>query len=330
MNKDWNKLLEFETRDLVENFIINRFERKPTQSKIYEINSNFTQGREYFKSAKNADFTVKPLLQYYGVLALSKGLILSLKPNILETNLKASHGLEIKNWKEVLKSKDYGKLEITIGNGSFSELINATSNRNYLRANSSEVNMISGLEKPAKGCIISLEQLIQYYPDLDVEFKSWTGRNLVYAVIDGFNPYDKKNIKVSLSGRVDESHLDLLFPTKYCKNRDFKNQILKYESTGWGPNITQKWDNPLNVGQACVIPVLGNDIGLNLISGMFVISYVFGMMARYYPTAWISLRKGEKGDRIYPFVSRMIEFIDDKFPKVIVDFLNAPYPLLDK
>ncbi len=58
---------------------------------------------------------------------------------------------------------------------------------------------------------------------------------------------------------------------------------------------------------------------------MFIISYVFGMMARYYPTAWISLRRGEKGDKIYPFVYRIMEFIDDKYPKVILDFLNAPY-----
>ena len=56
-----------------------------------------------------------------------------------------------------------------------------------------------------------------------------------------------------------------------------------------------------------------------------MISYVFGMLARYYPTAWISLRRGDKGDKIYPFAYRIMEFIDEKYPWVIIDFLNAPY-----
>lgn len=324
MNRDWNKLLEFETRDLVERFIVGRFGRKPNAAKVQEITSNFIQGREYFKSANESDFTVKPLLQYYGVLALSKGLILALNPSLSETHLKASHGLEIKNWKQILKSKDFEKLEIGIGDGSFSELINATDNCNYLRANSSGINWKSSLTKPKKGDTICLEQLIQYYPDLNAEFKSWTGKELVYVVING-SQHSEDIATISLQGKIKESDLDLIFPEEYCKNRTFKNQVLKYESKNWGPNVTQKWDSPFNVGEACAIPVLKNDIGLNLISGMFMISYVFGMMARYYPTAWISLRKGEKGDKIYPFAFRIMEFIDNKFPKVVVDFLNAPY-----
>jgi hypothetical protein len=324
MNRDWNKLLEFETRDLVERFVYARFERKPNAAKVQEITSNFIQGREYFKSADKSDFTVKPLLQYYGVLALSKGLILALNPSLSETHLKASHGLEIKNWKQILKSKDFEKLEIGIGDGSFSELINATGNYNYLRANSSGINWKSGLTKPKKGDTISLEQLIQYYPDLRTEFKSWTGKKLVYVVING-SQYSAGAAAIKLQGKIIESDLDLIFPEKYCKNRTFKNQVLKYESKNWGPNVTQRWDSPFNIGDACAIPVLKNDIGLNLISGMFMISYVFGMMARYYPTAWISLRKGEKGDKIYPFAYRIMEFIDNKFPKVVVDFLDAPY-----
>tara|TARA_R110002049_G_C9175452_1_gene562569 strand:- start:10653 stop:11657 length:1005 start_codon:yes stop_codon:yes gene_type:complete len=324
MNRDWNKLLEFETRDLVEKFVFSRFGRNPNASKVQEITSNFIQGREYFKCATESDFTVKPLLQYYGVLALSKGLILALNPSLSETHLKASHGLQIKNWKQILKSKEFEKLEIEIGEGSFSELINATENRNYLRANSSAINWKSSLTKPKKGDTVCLEQLIQYFPDLNAEFKSWTGKELVYAVLTG-SEQSKDNTTIVLQGKIKDADLNLIFPEEYCKNRTFENQILKYESENWGPNVTQKWEGPFNIGDACAIPVLKNDIGLNLISGMFMISYVFGMMARYYPTAWISLRKGERGDKIYPFAYRIMEFIDNKFAKVIVDFLNAPY-----
>lgn len=326
MNQDWNKLLEFETRDLVERFIKARFNRDASAAKIHEITSNFIQGREYFKSAQHSDFTVRPLLQYYGVLALSKGLILSLNPKLSETHLKSSHGLDVKNWKEIIKSKDFGKLQISVGDGSFSELLNATENTNYLRANSSGINWKSHLTKPSKGDVISLEQLIQYFPDLSVEFKSWTGKELDFAVIESVKHNSSNNTsEIKVRGTLNEDALEKIFPLSYCTNRTYENNIVKYESEKWGPNVTQKWSGPFNIGDPCAIPVIGNDIGLNLISGMFMISYVFGMLARYYPTAWISLRRGEKGDKIYPFAYRIMEFIDEKYPRVIIDFLNAPY-----
>lgn len=326
MNKVWNKLLEFETRDLVERFIKNRFNRGVSTSKINEITANFVQGREYFKSAQVSDFTVRPLLQYYGVLALSKGLILALDPKLSETHLKASHGLEIKNWKEIIKSKDFGKLQVTVGDGSFSELLNATENTNYLRANSSVVNWKSQLKRPLKGSVINLEQLIQYFPDLSVEFKSWTGRELDFIVIQSAKHDPLSDIsEIKVRGVLSKEALEKIFPSSYCANLTYENNVIKFHSTTWGPNITQIWSGPFEIGNPCAIPVIHNDIGLNLVSGMFMISYVFGMLARYYPTAWISLRRGGKGDKIYPFAYRIMQFIDEKYPRVILDFLNAPY-----
>ena len=55
---------------------------------------------------------------------------------------------------------------------------------------------------------------------------------------------------------------------------------------------------------------------------MFIVSYTLVMMARYFPTNWISLRKVEKGDKIYPFVRRVLEFIQEKYPMTILDFLR--------
>lgn len=53
-----------------------------------------------------------------------------------------------------------------------------------------------------------------------------------------------------------------------------------------------------------------------------MMSYVLGMMARYYPTTWIALRRAEKEDKVYPFIHRVIEFVDEKYPRVVLDFLQ--------
>ena len=78
MTKAWDKLLEYETRDLVERFINEKFNRDASARQVLEITSNFIQGRENFINAKRAAITVKPLLLYYGVYALSRGLILAI------------------------------------------------------------------------------------------------------------------------------------------------------------------------------------------------------------------------------------------------------------
>lgn len=329
MNKVWNELLEFETRDLVERHVKRRLGGQPNAKKVQQITSNFIQGREYFKSAETSSITVKPLLQYYGVMALSKGLILFLNHLLTEDQLRGSHGLEIKNWKQIIKSKEFEKLEIAFGQGTFSELLNETKNGNYLRANSSAVNWYSHLRLPEQGEKITLGQLIQYFPDLDKEYQSWLDEKLKYGVIESFlieTPDNK--LQVTLRGTVSKDIIDLIFPEEYCKNKTLQtgtSTIIKFDKAKWYPNITQKWHGPFDIGDACVIPVLNNDIGLNLLAGMYAISYVFGMVARYYPSVWISLRRVETGDRIYPFALRILDFIHDKFPRQILDFLNAPY-----
>ncbi|MFO7969842.1 MAG: YaaC family protein [Candidatus Izemoplasmatales bacterium] len=330
MNKIWNELLQYETRDLVERFVNKRHGKALNANRALQINSNFIQGRAYFESAEKASFTVRPLLQYYGVMALSKGLILSLDYSKTEAQLKSSHGLEVKNWKEIIKSKQYENLEITIGNGTFWELISVTKNSNYLRANSTKINYYAPMTPSKIGNIFTLKQLINYFPDLRKEYFSWIEEELAFEVLRSVNiDSSKDKVEVLLNGEIDKKKLELYFHRNHCP--DWKigysgiNTLIVFDKKEWFPNVTQMWHSSHDIGDACIVPTLPNDIGLNMISSLYMISYVLGMMARYFPTAWISLKRSEKGDKIYPFVYRILDFIHEKFPIIILDFLNAPY-----
>lgn len=330
MNRIWKELLGFETRDIVERFIQKRHNRTLNANRIQQITSNFIQGREYFHSAETADITVRPLLQYYGVMALSKGLILSLDISKTEHQLKKSHGLEITNWNQVLKNKDFENTQIKIYDGTFYELISITKNKNYLRANSTVVNYGSHLTPCKIGDTFTLKQIIQYFPDLKKEYGSWIDEELQMALVQTVKFLEEeKKMVIELSGIIDDKLIDLFFPDQYCKNKTVKKEKNKtsvaYGVCGWSPNISQRWDGTLNIGDAFVVPVLPGDIGLNLLSGMYIISYFLGMMARYYPTTWIGLKRVEKGDKIFPFVYQILDFISEKYPIQVLDFLNAPY-----
>lgn len=176
---------------------------------------------------------------------------------------------------------------------------------------------------------MSLKQLINYFPDLEKEYESWVNEKLNYAIIETYLTPGQK-VDVKMTGIIDDDLIDLLFPLEHCPNRKVDKNTVKhktsvcYDAGKWTPNITQKWHGPFDIGDACVVPVIKNDIGLNVLSAMYVVSYVFGMMARYYPSTWVSLRRVEVGDRIYPFALRILEFVQQKFPLQVLDFLNAP------
>ena len=65
----------------------------PDCEKIREINAAFAQGRMCFENAKSADLGVKPLLLYYGAMALAVGLVSFKSPEegggILEVSARA-------------------------------------------------------------------------------------------------------------------------------------------------------------------------------------------------------------------------------------------------
>ena len=94
------------------------------RAKIYEINAAFSQGRMYFENARSADLGVKPLLLYYGAMALAVGLVSFKQPKKVEGSLKSAHGLKPGDWKRVLHSDvtNVLDLEIRANKGTFREL----------------------------------------------------------------------------------------------------------------------------------------------------------------------------------------------------------------
>ena len=70
-----------------------------------EINSAAKQAREYFRNASNSNYSVRPLLTFYGVACLSRSLLLLLKKNGGEESLSGSHGLEAVDWGSVMSGE---------------------------------------------------------------------------------------------------------------------------------------------------------------------------------------------------------------------------------
>ena len=129
----WDELANFESHEIVRRHMQQRRGRNPGGGLSREIAAAFTHGRSYFMSAASAGRTVRPLLLYYGVVSLARGLTMILTRQ-REATLAQAHGIGQSNWQEILSSdkRDYGALGTVFCRGTFLDLHSATANESLI------------------------------------------------------------------------------------------------------------------------------------------------------------------------------------------------------
>ncbi len=175
MNQNWDTLLQYQSVELVKRRFNERHGHSLSTSKAMAITAAITQGRAYFTSASNASMSVRPLLLYYGVLALTRALILFSSRSLSEAALRPAHGIAINDWQKTLANGwvSIGDLRIKVRHGTFTELLEATNNKVYLRANSSGVNWQVTYDIPPNGTELTFGGICQCVPDAQLEFEAW-------------------------------------------------------------------------------------------------------------------------------------------------------------
>ncbi len=328
MNDIWHFLREFESKELVKRFIKKKFDFNLNANKAREITSAFTQGRELFTSCLKADISVRPLLQYYGVVALSRGLILVLNKDARENNIIPSHGLKIKNWNEVNKSGKIEDIILKSSNGTFSELIKATSNKTYFRAGCSGINWQVQYDMPEREIELNLKEISFCFPDLALSVKSWLDMEIPSRIMNKL--YNNGNsLEIEIQGKNDSELLGKIFPSNCYRDLQIIENgdtcIVKFNSEQT-PNLSQKWVSAFeSIGDPCVVPPFKNGVFLNDISTMYASSYIFGTISRYYPSAWNNINKGISNDSILSFSLNLMDLLQNKYPQIILDFIKSPY-----
>jgi hypothetical protein len=55
---------------------------------------------------------------------------------------------------------------------------------------------------------------------------------------------------------------------------------------------------------------------------IYMVGYVLGMLARYFPTHWVSLAQGNKGDALWPTLTRLQRIVEDSFPELVAEMIE--------
>ena len=278
------------------------------------------------QSARNADRIVKPLLVYYGVLSLSRALILFLTPGLNENNLSQSHGLSVVSWGEELNRQDGDIASLTVrinAKGSFRELMEATGYMALLRCNLSVPNFVFTFDRPADGAEFTLGDMLARFPEIVETYTRWKP-NLHMVKLSGWEalPDNGRKVQISTPYTVDD--------VKRIFGKDFEvlqvsgtTSYLRFEPNEKLPNVTDV-SGSWSIGDLVVLSKLPAGIELSKISSYFCISYMLGMMVRYYPSHWISINHNIRFGEALPSLAAALEQIEEDFVRLVVEFLEPP------
>jgi hypothetical protein len=331
LSSQWDVIANYESFELIKRDYEARHGRTPSTAHAREIAAPFTQARSYFRSAREAELTVKPLLLYYGVVSLSRGLSLNLTRGLREAALAPSHGLSVKGWPASLMGEkpDFENLVLVVtGGGTLPELARATRYHSLLRGGSSGVNITYAVPPIVTGASFTLGDLIAREPALQEHHLRWMNDTKCarFAVAPGtagpaiimLPKHGKEHVTRSLGDSIfagtqftflseDETQLSYTGP----------HQLSDL------PGLTDRADHDfLGIGDLWLTALMPGEVKLSKITALFSMSYALGMLVRYFPTQWTGLVRGQIDDAALPSLSAAIEFIEQKFPAVVLDFLR--------
>lgn len=169
-SKVWAALSAYESTELVRRFAKERTGREPNVTKAHEIAAHFAQGREYFRNATGAGEVVRPLILYYGAMALARGAILFLNPS--KSKVVGDHGLDGSGWEDLNTKPEAvpGLLVKVKREGTFPELARVSGNSEGCMIRNAEMPGEVPIRSPgpelAPGMHVTIREALGQIPDV--------------------------------------------------------------------------------------------------------------------------------------------------------------------
>jgi len=329
-NHVWNRLVALETRDVVSAWHKQITGRELSARRAMEITSSAKQAREFFRNAQEAEKSVKSLLSFYGVSSLSRATLLLLKRGSGEESLTASHGLETVDWSTTLAGEVAAglarleSLSIRTSRGTFTDLLRETENLMCLHVHSSAVDWSVPYGVPETGQSFTLGDLLSRLPDLT----------------DEHHQVDKKYVHVSSMTFTQEAGFFAQLPADGQSGVRNAYAALGYAATdvanGFELRATTELfeSQPPQFMHSYVRKMFGTIPSLHLVQPFapatrysqialtYALAYYLGMLTRYFPTHWVSLFSAHKGDRLWPAINAMQQYVDAAFPELVLELIN--------
>ena len=333
MNQEiWHRLLSLESQDITQRRFARIHSRTLNARRAREINAATKQAREYFRNAGRSDYSVRPLLTFYGVTCLSRALLLLLKVDGGEEGLTTGHGIETVGWGDVLSGDTaaglmrLGELRIRRRAGLFSDFVTHTNNRISIHVNSAGVDWRLCYKSSEGDEEYSLADLFSRIPDLQQEYSSVSGvvryaavSEMTYSNSEGFRAKLREEQCSQLRAAYESLGYTVACDGGWCvvtcSSEIFAKELPMFIHTyvhkifGSIPNlfVAEPLPGGARYSQLCIT---------------YMTAYILGMLGRYYPTHWMSLIQGDRGDSMWPTLNRAQQFVEQSYPELVTELID--------
>ena len=308
----WDYLSPFETYEYVSRVYadLHRLTER-NEDKIRQIAAAFGQGRMYFGSAEQAPLGVKSVLLYYGVTALLAGLTLMRHQKLTQRNWPAGHGVARVDWKSILykKGADILGLKIKAQKQQFQSIVGAVwqghvetlfYGRTVPKETAPYVHRLGPIQFGEDGSVLTFSDLAARSRYTGGNYGSFTrrARSLSRCTVWS-NPHTKpQGLHVTIA-ILEVKDTGWFF--RHARRLDFVLLGPKDRPNG---AIFPRGDLPSVVedslpvfhyerdGQMSICEPMPNGDRPNELIKLYLMAYVVGMLARYYPPQWLEIIRG--------------------------------------
>ena len=284
----------------------------PDEDKIAQIAGAFGQGRMYFASAELAPLGVKPVLLYYGASALLAGLALTRDTRLTQKEWPSSHGLTPVGWRGILYDPEGDVLQLavratkgtfrhvvdTVWHGHIETVLYGRRDRRETAPYTHRLGEIRFVEDGSRVTFADLVSRSRYTGGL---YGSATKRrrSLLRATVWMDPKEGPSGVHVGLGvgerqGKcwlIEEARracIPLLGSEENPYGAVFPRR--DYDKSG-EPDLLPVFHYE-DWGRMSVCEAMPNGDRLSELMKLYLMSYIVGMVARYYPAQWLAVIRG--------------------------------------
>ncbi|HCG7921957.1 TPA: hypothetical protein NJ501_004384 [Vibrio parahaemolyticus] len=328
-SKVWQKLLVLESQDAVSRLYTKIHNRSLSTARVIAVNNAAKQAREYFRNSFASNYSVRPLLTFYGVASLSRALILLLKTRGGEETLTAGHGLTVEDWRSNFSGELHKGLEglldlkVHLCKGLFEDLMEGINNTSYLHVRSSQSDWSIGYDLPDHQLSLSFGDVLSRLPDLRHELEtaeyqpmSFFTEQVLYS--------EEAGVTVTMPSVPPEFYRQRFIELGYeiVGHKTFKatTEVFSKSTAIFTHSHLNKQFG--SIPRLAMSPPIGDKGTFSEISLLYISSYFMSMLVRYYPTYWVSLVQGGKGDVFWPSIYKAQQIVENTFPELVIELIN--------
>jgi hypothetical protein len=259
-------------------------------------------------------------------------LLLILRRSGGEESLPQSHGLSVVGWSQAMAGELHqglgavGTLAIETTGGLFTSFVEETSNVTCIHVRSSRVDWRLPYPVPTLGASVTLDDLLLRMPDLHHEHQQ-RGLTGLYAAVNEMTFTKEAGFSAKVLSAQFDSFSEAYSGAGYTVARSAKLVDLRCDAATFErcrPQFVHTYVHKTfrSIPSLHLAKPFAGEQRYSQLAITYMLSYFLGMLSRYFPTHWIALLTGEKGDALWPSLSGAQRYVESCFPELVDEFLH--------